>query len=217
MFLTIMTLVLVCCYLFIIVRRYFARACVVVFFFLMIRRPPRSTRTDTLFPYTTLFRSVQLRRGRRAVRVADDGATDRTEADISGHVHAELVPLDAVEQSGDVDLAAGLAVAVDAGEDRRHALHHPRQVEPGGRFGAVQEGVGMGVRIDEAWSDDQTACVDHLRTLVRVPGCAANIDDFIAGDRDVTDHGSQGGTIINGATPDHQISVSRGLGLRRLR
>src|SRR3546814_4751507 len=29
-----------------------------VLFFLMIRRPPRSTRTDTLFPYTTLFRSV---------------------------------------------------------------------------------------------------------------------------------------------------------------
>src|SRR3546814_2784766 len=28
-----------------------------IFFFLMIRRPPRSTRTDTLFPYTTLFRS----------------------------------------------------------------------------------------------------------------------------------------------------------------
>src|SRR3546814_7630219 len=29
----------------------------------MIRRPPRSTRTDTLFPYTTLFRSVALRAG----------------------------------------------------------------------------------------------------------------------------------------------------------
>src|SRR3546814_12873189 len=28
-----------------------------IFFFLMILRPPRSTRTDTLFPYTTLFRS----------------------------------------------------------------------------------------------------------------------------------------------------------------
>src|SRR3546814_12873923 len=28
------------------------------FYFLMIRRPPRSTRTDTLFPYTTLFRSA---------------------------------------------------------------------------------------------------------------------------------------------------------------
>src|SRR3546814_15338810 len=30
-----------------------------LFFFLMIRRPPRSTRTDTLFPYTTLFRSAR--------------------------------------------------------------------------------------------------------------------------------------------------------------
>src|SRR3546814_17967914 len=29
----------------------------VILFFFMIRRPPRSTRTDTLFPYTTLFRS----------------------------------------------------------------------------------------------------------------------------------------------------------------
>src|SRR3546814_8672917 len=35
-----------------------------LFFFLMIRRPPRSTRTDTLFPYTTLFRSSDaLRQG----------------------------------------------------------------------------------------------------------------------------------------------------------
>src|SRR3546814_20106206 len=33
-----------------------AVSCYIVFF-LMIRRPPRSTRTDTLFPYTTLFRS----------------------------------------------------------------------------------------------------------------------------------------------------------------
>src|SRR3546814_12892280 len=33
-------------------------SCFVFFFCLMIRRPPRSTRTDTLFPYTTLFRSL---------------------------------------------------------------------------------------------------------------------------------------------------------------
>src|SRR3546814_20258304 len=38
--------------------------CLSILFFLMIRRPPRSTRTDTLFPYTTLFRSpVHLRHG----------------------------------------------------------------------------------------------------------------------------------------------------------
>src|SRR3546814_13730128 len=31
---------------------------IIIFFFVMLRRPPRSTRTDTLFPYPTLFRSV---------------------------------------------------------------------------------------------------------------------------------------------------------------
>src|SRR3546814_5150317 len=35
----------------------------------MIRRPPRSTRTDTLFPYTTLFRSAQFDGLRRTARV----------------------------------------------------------------------------------------------------------------------------------------------------
>src|SRR3546814_16383330 len=35
------------------------RVSVLLIFFLMIRRPPRSTRTDTLFPYTTLFRSAR--------------------------------------------------------------------------------------------------------------------------------------------------------------
>src|SRR3546814_5795347 len=40
-----------------------------LFFFLMIRRPPRSTRTDTLFPYTTLFRSAApLSRGKASRR-----------------------------------------------------------------------------------------------------------------------------------------------------
>src|SRR3546814_12177622 len=38
-------------------------------FFLMLRRPPRSTRTDTLFPYTTLFRSVAAWR-RHSTRLA---------------------------------------------------------------------------------------------------------------------------------------------------
>src|SRR3546814_18089899 len=45
----------------------------VMFFFLMIRRPPRPTRTDTLFPYTTLFRS--LRRSPALVNVVNEGST----------------------------------------------------------------------------------------------------------------------------------------------
>src|SRR3546814_16821487 len=42
-------------------------------FFLMILRPPRSTRTDTLFPYTTLFRSSDALRDRRARAAFDNG------------------------------------------------------------------------------------------------------------------------------------------------
>src|SRR3546814_10296988 len=44
-------------------------SCVCLFFFLMIRRPPRSTRTDTLFPYTTLFRSRSNQFGRISMRI----------------------------------------------------------------------------------------------------------------------------------------------------
>src|SRR3546814_4622613 len=43
------------------------------FFLLMILRPPRSTRTDTLFPYTTLFRSVHELRHRPAGREIPQG------------------------------------------------------------------------------------------------------------------------------------------------
>src|SRR3546814_2289878 len=41
----------------------------VLFFFLMIRQPPRSTLTDTLFPYTTLFRSVPGLAGTAAAQI----------------------------------------------------------------------------------------------------------------------------------------------------
>src|SRR3546814_5258960 len=40
----------------------------------MIRRPPRSTRTDTLFPYTTLFRSKQMPSASAAWRAANSSA-----------------------------------------------------------------------------------------------------------------------------------------------
>src|SRR3546814_2926446 len=49
-----------------------------VFFFLMIRRPPRSTRTDTLFPYTTLFRSVYMRDARGDPQFIGENAIGHT-------------------------------------------------------------------------------------------------------------------------------------------
>src|SRR3546814_15658704 len=45
----------------------------VFFFYLMIRRPPGTTRTDTLFPDTTLFRSNNLRRAHRMAREIEAG------------------------------------------------------------------------------------------------------------------------------------------------
>src|SRR3546814_11406861 len=55
---------------------------VYVSFFLMIRRPPRSTRTDTLFPYTTLFRSNNMVNAARetARRMAVDESFDAAQA-----------------------------------------------------------------------------------------------------------------------------------------
>src|SRR3546814_2605421 len=49
----------------------------------MIRRPPRSTRTDTLFPYTPLFRSPTI--GRRALRrLLGESAADSWRSDAAG-------------------------------------------------------------------------------------------------------------------------------------
>src|SRR3546814_13427943 len=58
-------------------------------FFLLIRRPPRSTRTDTLFPYTTLFRSLPVDRcGRTALcqarPIGDTAGASRSRARAGG-------------------------------------------------------------------------------------------------------------------------------------
>src|SRR3546814_15826489 len=54
----------------------------------MIRRPPRSTRTDTLFPYTTLFRSDLGLQG----RVLEDGLDHQVAARVVGRVGGRLDP-----------------------------------------------------------------------------------------------------------------------------
>src|SRR3546814_10848828 len=74
----------------------------VALFFLMIRRPPRSTRTDTLFPYTTLFRSPRRqivghqRATRRRIAVDRDGTADARSA--QRHAPARLARCDAARQ-----------------------------------------------------------------------------------------------------------------------
>src|SRR3546814_10867973 len=73
------------------------------FFFLSIRRPPRSTRTDTLFPYTTLFRSASfLGRSvrKRHVEALEErlrlliGPRGRTDHDVHATDRIDLVVVD---------------------------------------------------------------------------------------------------------------------------
>src|SRR3546814_4729855 len=90
----------------------------------MIRRPPRSTRTDTLFPCTTLFRSAvsaggpaRRRRRRAPARTAPGarrrGARARHDADRGvPAVRGRAVAVDAV--AGDVVRAVGVPVRIDA-------------------------------------------------------------------------------------------------------
>src|SRR3546814_8467685 len=66
---------------------------VYIFFFLRIRRPPRSTRTDTLFPYTTLFRSPGIR-GEEGLSPRD--ATRKAMKQITGAIVGITLVLTAV-------------------------------------------------------------------------------------------------------------------------
>src|SRR3546814_2120807 len=71
-----------------------------LFFFLMIRRPPRSTRTDTLFPYTTLFRSVIAGKEILALLAHGGAAQRRPAGRDQAHRVAAGVPVDAEEGVG---------------------------------------------------------------------------------------------------------------------
>src|SRR3546814_11259399 len=95
----------------------------------MIRRPPRSTRTDTLFPYTTLFRSIV--REASAVEIAlptSGGLTGMLTTDQSEryelHIVVEMQVLDGRQIQGNARAEArrSLTVAADSSlrsEERR--------------------------------------------------------------------------------------------------
>src|SRR3546814_11620323 len=83
----------------------------------MIRRPPRSTRTDTLFPYTTLFRSrATILRGGRVVAECDPRAeTARSLAQMRIGTELKTVVRRDAGTTGTVRLAVdGLSVAAEA-------------------------------------------------------------------------------------------------------
>src|SRR3546814_11848021 len=93
-------------------------------FFLMIRRPPRSTRTDTLFPYTTLFRSLspngatwfrRLQLPHPVRRVGHRSALDAGQVGAQRFGHAAAVAI------ADGEVAIDALHRADGGDDRRRA------------------------------------------------------------------------------------------------
>src|SRR3546814_18019119 len=67
----------------------------------MIRRPPRSTRTDTLFPYTTLFRSPLAARPQEGVAVDDPGGDTERNA-VAGRWHPRSPGFPDIVRGGDI-------------------------------------------------------------------------------------------------------------------
>src|SRR3546814_13179780 len=86
----------------------------------MTRRPPRSTRTDTLFPYTTLFRSLLGEEVAEARAVEHAGHADHLLVRQAAGV-AQDADHD-VERVGDADHEGVRAVLPDALADRLHHL-----------------------------------------------------------------------------------------------
>src|SRR3546814_1863994 len=132
----------------------------------MIRRPPRSTRTDTLFPYTTLFRSDA--HGDDCIFDAAALALDQRVADAACARHAERVA-DRDRAAVDVERFMGDAERVAAIEHlhRERFVQFPQadvvhlQLEAFEQLGDREDGadahfVGLGARSEEHTSELQS-------------------------------------------------------------
>src|SRR3546814_6184601 len=97
----------------------------------MIRRPPRSTRTDTLFPYTTRFRSFDVSKAAASIVVSDDAVKQRYEADKSQYMAPERIKLAYVSLSLDA-----LQTAATPSADVLKVLY---DAEKQGRFTTAEE------------------------------------------------------------------------------
>src|SRR3546814_10852448 len=117
-------------------------------FFLMIRLPPRSTRTDTLFPYTTLFRSQRFQgRHDRRQELHDDRRRD-IRHDVEGE-DGHAAERAAGEHVEDAEDAAGLL-----GEDLREDL----RVDAGNRNVGAQA-------VDDQGAEREPQALLQLRRL----------------------------------------------------
>src|SRR3546814_14303120 len=95
----------------------------------MIRRPPRSTRTDTLFPYTTLFRSALIQQGYAKGRISKDDIFVADSLRVAtGRLAADRADLPALERDARA-ANVGLRTVVAAGDTFLHSGEMARAEE----------------------------------------------------------------------------------------
>src|SRR3546814_8641262 len=121
----------------------------------MIRRPPRSTRTDTLFPYTTLFRSEESNDERAYPDWADQPATPAADR---RHGLSPVYARDAAWLFTRRRAVRDLAGALAAHRERRRYPPLPDRAAAGGRPGTddAQHRRGAALRSEENTSELQS-------------------------------------------------------------
>src|SRR3546814_3839655 len=123
----------------------------------MIRRPPRSTRTDTLFPYTTLFRSLVHEAGQRERRalVGVEVAVHRNRVFVTGRIACErATTIDVEKIVRDVYRSAGY-------DDDWYPSPEALIVESALCLGPLLEGEAEFREL----ADDQAICVGYANNL----------------------------------------------------
>src|SRR3546814_9852214 len=126
-----------------------------LFVFLMIRRPPRSTRTDTLFPYTTLFRSQRDRPHRLHHR---PGQEDQSDADLSDELGPQRGrdPAAARFDSADGEAPRGDPCELEPGRRVHHRPVACRRAGEGEVSGRLEDSKALPARSEEHTSEIQS-------------------------------------------------------------
>src|SRR3546814_2950900 len=119
----------------------------------MIRRPPRSTRTDTLFPYTTLFRSKPVR-----IRLIGGNGEDR-DAVRTPQTHSEAAQLTGQRPVGSYGEAEAILVGMPV------EITHDNVVCDGAGRGREVPAGGPGLQHLEARTEEHTS---ELQSLMRI-------------------------------------------------
>src|SRR3546814_3951938 len=142
----------------------------------MVRRPPRSTRTDTLFPYTTLFRSQGAQHQYRCPHFANDvvgrdGGCDLASA--QRHDAAKILRPAALDHGRSAKLIEQLPEAVDVGQARQVAQREwivgdPRAGEPRERS-VLRAGNGTAAFQPFAATDENSVHVPLLTPNLTCP------------------------------------------------